>query len=70
GIWPIKDEMPLDVATKSAEFPSYMIFNETQNPPMKWPVTLIAKYQKGVGNTFISLYKIIPQMQNEDKAKQ
>lgn len=68
GIWPVETMMPLDVATKSAEFPSYMIFNEIQTPPSGWPVELIGKYQKGTGNTFISLYKIIPQKQYEDKS--
>lgn len=68
GIWPLESDMPLDIATKSAEFPSYMIFNQTQTPPSGWPVDFIAKYQKGTGNSFISLYKIIPQKQYEDKS--
>lgn len=68
GVWPLEQTMPLDIASKSAEFPSFMIFNQTQVPPSGWPVQFIAKYQKGTGNTFISLYKIIPQIPYENKS--
>ncbi len=68
GVWPLENTMPLDIATKSAEFPSFMIFNQTQVPPSGWPVQFIARYQKGIGNSFISLYKIIPQIKYENKS--
>jgi hypothetical protein len=61
GLWPIPADIPKDLLEKAQKQPVYMIFNETQLPPGGWPLKLIAKYQKGVGVTFISLYQVIPQ---------
>ena len=61
GIWPINSDIPKDLLEKADTMPVYMIFNETQMPPSGWPLSLVLKYQKGIGNKYISLYKVEPQ---------
>lgn len=61
GIWPVPADIPAFLLADAAKMPTYMIFNQTQVVPSGWPVKLIAKYQKGVGNSYISLYQVIPQ---------
>lgn len=58
GIWPIPKDLPEDIAQKSTYMPVYVIFNQLQKPPSKWPLRLIGKYQKGMGNVSMSLYQI------------
>lgn len=58
GIWPVPKEIPTDFVEKAEVMPVYFIFNQTQIPPADWPIRLIAKYQKGVGDSFISLYQV------------
>lgn len=61
GIWPLpKDGIPKDLQEKSKAMPVYFIFNQTQNPPNGWPITFIARYQKGIGNSYMSLYQVNP----------
>lgn len=60
GMWPVPDIVPLSLIKTAAKEPVYMIFNQTQMPPTGWPVKLIARYQKGIGNTSISLWQVAP----------
>ena len=59
GIWPIHDNIPPDLVEKAKQMPVYFIFNQTSNPPFGWPVRLIAKYQKGAGNAWLSIYQVV-----------
>lgn len=61
GYWPVPYDIPKEILLKAQEKPAYMIFNQSQKPPMGyWPISFIAKYQKGHGDSYISLYKVIP----------
>lgn len=60
GIWPIQQVAPTDVQSKVLKMSTFMIFDQTQIPPSGWRVTLIAKYQKGISNSYMRLYKVNP----------
>ncbi len=62
GFWPIPDKMPQDLLEKAKQMPVYIVFNQTQDPPVAdWPIKLIAKYQKGTWNRYMRVYQVIPQ---------
>lgn len=59
GIWPIEGSFPKNLSKKACgSIDTYLILNQVQVKPKKWPLILIAKYQKGTGNSFMSLYKV------------
>lgn len=58
GMSPIPEEMPQDLLEKSKTFPVYVIFNQLQEPPKRWPLELVVRYQKGRGDSYASLYKV------------
>ncbi|MBI1919098.1 glycosyltransferase family 39 protein [Candidatus Microgenomates bacterium] len=61
GIWPLpKEGIEANLQEKAKTIPVYFIFNQTQVFPDKWPITFIARYQKGVGNSYMSLYQVNP----------
>lgn len=62
GYWPVDSaNLPTQVTEAATREKTYFIFNESQkvidNPKLK----LIARYQKGVGNSYMRLYKVNPQ---------
>lgn len=61
GIWPVPSTIPVDLLEKAKVMPVYFIINQEQNPPSGWPLKLIARYQKGRGNSYINLYQVSPQ---------
>ncbi|RJQ25318.1 hypothetical protein C4577_05955 [Candidatus Parcubacteria bacterium] len=61
GMWPLPHEIPQDLIEKAKIMPVYFIFNNTQEPPeTTWPIKLVAKYNKGISNSRISLYQVVP----------
>jgi len=61
GFYPIPKDIPQELLEKAEDMPVYFVFNETQNPPeTTWPIHLIEKYQKGVGDHYMRLYEVIP----------
>lgn len=58
GIWPLPEKIPSDLLQKAKTMPVYLILNPTQNAPSGWPLKLIARYQKGISSTYLSLYQI------------
>lgn len=60
GLWPIPANIPQDLADKAKLMPVYFIFNQSQTPPANWPLKLITRYQKGKGNSYLSLYEVLP----------
>ncbi|MDP2649540.1 MAG: glycosyltransferase family 39 protein [bacterium] len=58
GIWPLPAEIPSDLKEKAKKMPVYFIFNDSPAPPKRWNIKFISKYQKGIGNSFMSLYQI------------
>lgn len=60
GFWPVPRDMPEDLYQKAEKIPVYVIFNQSQSLPAgNWPLTLIAKYQKGRGDSYIRLYRVL-----------
>lgn len=64
GIWPPPPEIPDDIAASAKKKPTYFVVYQKQKG-YAWPMTLIAKYQKGNStDVFTYLYKIeLPTMQ-------
>lgn len=60
GIWPIPPIIPEDLLDRAETQRVFFLFNETQTPPPGWPIKLVAKYQKGIGDSHMSLYEVIP----------
>ena len=60
GIWPIPPLIPEDLVEKASSMKVFFIFNDTPEPPPGWSVKLVARYQKGIGNSYLSLYEVLP----------
>lgn len=60
GIYPLPDLIPQDLKDKAETMPVYYVFNDSENPPSNWPLTLIGKYRKGIGDRHLSIYQINP----------
>ena len=61
GIYPVPQTPPKDLLEKAKTMPVYMVFEQTQTPPPGWPLAFVTKYQKGIGDWYMSIYKVIPQ---------
>ncbi len=59
GFWPLEEEIPEEVLEKAQAKPAYFVLNQTQEIPLNWPLKLIAKYQKGVGDVYLGLYQVV-----------
>ncbi|MGE5041287.1 MAG: ArnT family glycosyltransferase [Candidatus Levyibacteriota bacterium] len=60
GIYPLPDKIPPDLVQKAKVMPVYYVFNDSENAPASWPLKLIAKYQKGIGDRHLSIYQVQP----------
>lgn len=60
GYWPLYEKIPEEVLQKSKEKETYFVFNETQKVPNKWPLTFIAKFQKGESDVYLFIYRVNP----------
>lgn len=60
GIYPIPEKIPGDLLEKAKQMPVYMVFEQTQTPPKAWPLKFVTKYQKGIGNWYMSIYQVTP----------
>lgn len=65
GFWPTDFTLPKSVVDAREKMPTYFIFYQPCNecksigePPPTWPVSLVAKYKRGIGSTYFSIYKI------------
>lgn len=61
GFWPVNhNDLPVQILDLAKNNPTYFVFNESQanitNPHLK----LIDKYQKGVGDSYMRFYEVIP----------
>lgn len=59
GYWPV-NEVPKQLLEKSTKYPTFLIFKEKQNIPDNWPLTLIGKYRRGKGDTYLFFYQVDP----------
>lgn len=62
GYWPIGNGMPEIIEVARTGKPTFVLFKDTQTPSPEWPLTFIAKYQKGKGNVYMSLYRVEPKL--------
>jgi hypothetical protein len=60
GFWPVS-EVPKKLIELSYLYPTYLIFKESQKIPPDWPLTLINKYRRGNGNTYLLFYRVDPE---------
>lgn len=60
GIYPLPEFIPPDLQEKASMMPVYLVTNDSETPPISWPLTLISKYQKGIGDRHLSIYKVNP----------
>ncbi len=47
GIWPLPQELPTEMRISALDHETYFVMNESQTPPLSWPLTFLAEYQKG-----------------------
>lgn len=59
GIWPIPEKIPEDLRERAKTMPVYFVFYRDLKPPKTWPASLIAKYQKGRGDSYLSIYEVV-----------
>lgn len=65
GYWPTNEKIPEEVLKTSQKIPTYFVFYQDcrlcQFPgdaPDSWPLEKIISYQKGIGNTYLTVYKV------------
>lgn len=65
GFWPVNDTPPKEMIEASHVMPTYVVFYQPCNAcrtrgeaPQQWPLTLVAKYQKGIGKWNTYLYQV------------
>lgn len=63
GIWPIPNTIPADLLIRAKKMPVYVVFNQT-DVPEGWVSSLmpVVKYQKGIGNAYLRIYKVTSQL--------
>lgn len=60
GIYPLPSQVPADLKQKAKTMPVYYVFNDSEDAPADWPVTLVGKFQKGNGDRHLSIYSVNP----------
>jgi hypothetical protein len=58
GFWPLEKELPEEITVKAKDKPTYLITNRLQAASTEWPVTMIARFPKGIGKDVLTLYKV------------
>jgi len=64
GYYPIPSEFPQELADKSKKMPVYLFFSNQKEFELQiknWPLLKLMEIQKGKGEAYSVLYKIIPQ---------
>lgn len=56
--WPLS-QVPDELISLSREYPTYIVFKESQNIPDSWPLKLINKYRRGKGKTYLLFFEIV-----------
>jgi 4-amino-4-deoxy-L-arabinose transferase-like glycosyltransferase len=64
GIWPVPDELPVEISQMALTRKTYFIANQISKIPDGWPVKQIVSYTKGIGVRVITLFEIIPATSN------
>ncbi|MCL4359733.1 glycosyltransferase family 39 protein [Patescibacteria group bacterium] len=62
GVWPIPEDMPAAMRSDSRAHPTFLILNQTETVPPKWPLKLLASYEKGLNkDRTLRLFEVVPQ---------
>lgn len=68
GYWPTNATIPEDVLEMSKKMPTYFVFYQDCSlckfpgaAPLTWPLKEINSYQKGSGNTKLTVYQVMPE---------
>ncbi len=66
GFWPV-EKPPIEMINASKKMPTYAVFYQpcpscTYNggAPVSWPLSLVARFKKGDGDNYLSIYKVNP----------
>ena len=59
GFWPVSEVPPL-LIEKAKTTSTYLVFKDTQKVPDTWSLKLVSKYRRGIGNTYLLFYQVIP----------
>jgi hypothetical protein len=66
GFWPVKEEMPGDVAESAKHTKTYVVFYQECPPcqavgeaPAAWPLKKILQIERIEKNTFFTVYEVI-----------
>lgn len=60
GLWPIPATIPVDLLEKAKSIPVYVVFDQTDIPSGWVHLVPVVKYQKGIGNAYLRIYKVDP----------
>lgn len=61
GIYPMPKDMPEQMIKDAQDHPTYIVFNQIQNPSSSWSITRLAEYQKGNRtDVHLRLYQVVP----------
>ena len=64
GYYPVPSEIPKELAEKSKKMPVYLFFSNQKEFELQiknWPLLKLMEIQKGKGEAYSVLYKVIPQ---------
>ena len=68
GYWPTNETVPEEVIEASKTMPTYFVFYQDcalcefpGDAPDSWNLKKIATYNKGIGNTSLTIYQVIPE---------
>jgi len=68
GFWPINDTMPKELQEASKIMPTYVVFYQpcpscqnTEEPPIAWPVKLLSSYEQGTSGSHYRIYQVLSQ---------
>lgn len=66
GFWPV-EQPPNQMIEASKKIPTYAVFYQpcpsctfNGNAPPSWPLSLVARFKKGAGDNYLSIYKVSP----------
>lgn len=61
GFWPVnRNDLPAQILDLAKNNPTYFVFNETQSEITNPHLKLREKYQKGIGDSYMRFYEVLP----------
>lgn len=66
GIWPIDNKIPDNLLVSARKMPTYVLFYQPclqckslGDAPQSWPLHLVKSYRRGVGDAYLSVYRVV-----------